>query len=184
MIDVAIVLFMIVFAAIAIQVKLLRHSIIALAIFSLFAALLFLVYAAPELAIAEVVMGSGLVTLLYLTALKRYHFYRICIVSELPEDINDRFISEIKSTDAMREIRTFCRRREREVQLVFSSDPLNDVLRDPRYHLVMKTGLNTITIYGVVDDYMVVEMELVFQMRRFGAGMGVNFVYYSPEELP
>ncbi len=184
MIDLVIVLLMFAFAALAIQSNRLRLSVIALAIFSLLAALLFLVYAAPELAIAETVMGSGLVTLLYLTALKRYRVYTICVLSRLPEDIADEYISEVRKTDAIQELRKFCLRRERETQLIFSKQTVDDALANPRFDLVVETDLNTITIYGLIDDYMVVEMELMFQMRRFGAGMGVHFVYKTPDEVP
>ncbi len=184
MLDLVVILLMIAFAGIAIQSTRLRLSVIALAIFSLLAALLFLLYAAPELAIAETVMGSGLVTLLYLTALKRYRVYTICVVSRLPEDLSDQHIARVKKTDAFREIRQFCRRRERETQLVFSRQTVDQALSNPRFDLVVETDLNAITIYGLIDDYMVVEMELMFQMRRFGAGMGVNFVYKTPDEIP
>ena len=70
MIEVVVVVAMAVFAVLAIHSRLLRNAVIYLAIFSLMAAFLFLLHAAPELAIAEAVMGSGLVTLLYLTALR------------------------------------------------------------------------------------------------------------------
>lgn len=182
MLDILIILLMILFAGIAIHSRLLRLSVIALAIFSLLAALLFLLYAAPELAIAETVMGSGLVTLLYLTALKRYRVYTICIVSSLEEDLSDSHIRRVKQTQAFKEIRQFCLRRELEAQLVFSLEPLQEAMKNDRYDLIVQTDLNSISVFGQVDDYMVVEMELMFQMRRFGAAMGVNFVYYNQTE--
>ena len=63
---------MILFAAIAIQTEKPVRGAIYLGVFSLICSFVFLLYAAPDVAIAEAIIGSTLSTILYLVALYKY----------------------------------------------------------------------------------------------------------------
>ncbi len=65
-----------VLAALAIQSKKLSVAVIATGVVSLFSSILFLLMAAPDVAMTEASIGSGLTTLIYfyvLNKIKKYH---------------------------------------------------------------------------------------------------------------
>jgi uncharacterized MnhB-related membrane protein len=64
---------LIAFAIIAIQTTKLIRGAIYLGIFSLISSFCFLLYGAPDVAIAEAIIGSTLSTILYLVALYKYN---------------------------------------------------------------------------------------------------------------
>jgi putative multicomponent Na+:H+ antiporter subunit B len=180
MIEVGTLILMGIFAVLAIHSSLLRLSIVYLAIFSLLASLLYVFYSAPELAIAEAVIGSGLVTLLYLAALKRNRVYTVAVVSESHRDqITDQYVNHVKRSRALHEIREFFTRREYEVQTVFVSVSLAEALQDPTYDLVVAEDEEGFATYTDDESYVMIELELMFRMR--GEDSAIRFVRYSPE---
>ncbi|GEM_PF-1924271 len=181
MIELTVMVLMGVFALLAIHAKLLRLAVIYLAIFSLLAAFLYLLYAAPELAIAEGVIGSGLVTLLYLSALKRYRVYTIGVLPERKDHgLSDEYISAVEDSAVLSEIKQFFMRREFEPQLVFVTRSLEEALANPNFDVVVKQSGDAAIVYGPNDSYAIVELELMFQMHGYGSS--VEFVRYAREE--
>ena len=181
MVEIGVLLLMGVFAALVIHSKFLRLSVVYLAVFSLLASLLYLLFAAPELAIAEAVIGSGLVTLLYLAALKRNRVYTVAIVGPVHrEGVPDRYVRRVERSDAMKEMRAFFVRREFEVQTVFVSESLDEALRDPAYDLVMAEDAQGFVTFTDDESYVMIELELMFQMH--GTGSALRFVRYAPQE--
>ncbi|TVQ27846.1 MAG: DUF4040 domain-containing protein [Spirochaetaceae bacterium] len=192
MIEVGTLILMGVFAALAIHSPLIRLSVIYLAVFSLLAAFLYVLFAAPELAIAEAVIGSGLVTLLYLAALKRSHVYTIGVVTTSNVVttrnvvmhsglVSDRYAERIERSKAVQEIRDFFIRREFETQLVFLTVPTGQALLDPAYDLVLAEDGEDLVVYTDEESYVMVELELVFQMHD--SMSKVKFIRYSPEAV-
>lgn len=167
------------FAILAIQSRLLRNAIIYLAVVSLLAAFLYMRLAAPELAIAEAVIGSGLVSLLYLAALKRNRVYTIGVVgSGKANRLADRYMGHIEHTKALREIRHFFLVREYEVQIVFVPETLQEALQNQSYDLVIQEDDNGITAYTDDESYVMMELEMLMQMR--GALAALHFQRYQP----
>ena len=178
MINGLILLTMCLFALLAIQTRLLRNAIIHLAVLSLLAAFLYLRLAAPELAIAEAVIGSGLVTLLYLAALKRNRVYTVGIVGngEL-QHLADPYMYHISKSRAMREIHQFFLVREFELQMVFVPESLEEALRNDAYDLVIQEDSSSIIAYTDDESYIMMELEMLIQMR--GAHSGLRFERYQ-----
>lgn len=180
MTDAAILITMGAFALLAIHSNLLRHAIIHLAVFSLLAAFLYLRYAAPELAIAEAAIGSGLVTLLYLAALKRNRSFTIGVITGGQADRSrDAYIRHIERSQALRELRAFFVARELEVQTVFISDALEDALRSPSYDLILLEDEKGIAAFTDDESTIMLELELMFRMR--GSDSTLRFIRYLPE---
>ena len=180
MVEVGTILLMGVFAALAIHSNVLRLAIIYLAVFSLLAAFLYLLYAAPELAIAEAAIGSGLVTLLYLAALKRNRVYTIGVVNEQQRDhLSDSYIQHVERSKALREIRQFFLLREFEVQIVFVFSALDDALRDPAYDLIVAEDSEGFAAFTDDESYAMLELEMMVQMH--GSGSAIRFVRHSEE---
>lgn len=182
MIEIGTLLLMGLFAVLVIQSNLLRLSVIYLAIFSLLSSFLYVIYAAPELAIAEAVIGSGLVTLLYLAALKRNRVYTVAVVSDERRDhLTDHYLNHVERSKALTEIREFFVRREYEVQTVFVSETLDEALRDPAYDLVVAEDEEGFATYTDDESYVILELELMFQMH--GTDSALRFIRYSPEAV-
>lgn len=178
MINGLILLTMCLFALLAIQTRLLRNTIIHLAVLSLLAAFLYLRLAAPELAIAEAVIGSGLVTLLYLAALKRNRVYTIGVIGNgEAQCLADPYMQHITKAKAMREIHQFFLIREYELQVVFIPESLDEALRNDDYDLVIQEGESGIIAYTDDESYIMMELEMLIQMR--GAQSGLRFERYQ-----
>lgn len=182
MIDAATLILIGVFSFLAIQSRLLLKAVIYLAIASILAALLYLRSGAPELAIAEAAIGSGLVTLLYLAALKRNRVYTIGIACDgQPNRLEDAYILHIEHSQAVREIRNFFVIREFEIQIVFVPESLEEALTQDRYDLVLHEDPNGITAYTEDDSYIMMEFETMMHIR--GAASALAFQRYERNPL-
>lgn len=161
-IDGVVLLLATVLAGAAIWTRILRHAVIFLGIFSLLCSFLYLYYGAPDVAIAEAVIGSGLVMLLYLTAIKRYRTFGICFTDETAGRIEDRsIIVGTQRGRLLQEIERFCISRELEPEIVFSPDDLESLKRRGRYDLIIRQGAAGATIHGDRDNYFVDELEML-----------------------
>lgn len=180
MVETGTIVLMLVFAALAIHTRLLRLAIVHLAVVSLLGAFLYFLYAAPELAIAEAVIGSGLVTLLYLAALKRNRVYTIVLLSEGHKyRLTDAYVGYIERSRAVRDICRFFELREMEPQIIYSSATREDALQDPAFDFVIVEEKEAIAIYGREESFVIEELELVFRMH--GTESDVRFYRYTPE---
>lgn len=68
---------MVIFAVASLQAKSLRISVIYLSVFSLLCSFAYVLYQAPDVAIAEAVIGCSLSTVLYLVAIKKFRIFRV-----------------------------------------------------------------------------------------------------------
>lgn len=157
---------MLVLAVLAIHASQLRVAIIYLSVFSLLTALLYLLLAAPELALAEGAIGSGLVTLLYLACLKKNRVYTIGVVSEPAVAVlSDEEHRSVESSEITRQIRDFLTRRELDVQLVFIDRSFDQAMAEGKFDLLLIDGANGITAHSTEEDYVTIELEVMFQMH-------------------
>ncbi len=157
---------MVLLSVLAIHAVILRMAIIFFGIFSLVCSLLYLYYQAPDVAIAEAVIGSGLITLLYLTALKRYQVYNIAFTSPNFSQVSDHTIVEgTREGQFVHDIEQFCVNRELEPQFVFTPDDPQRLLETGQYELVLSQDDEQITVYGNRENYVVDELEILLILR-------------------
>lgn len=162
--DTVLLLMTVFLAVVAVWTRILRHAVIFLGIFSFICSFLYLYYGAPDVAIAEAVIGSGLVMLLYLTAIKRYRTYSVVVAYEGAEKIEDARMQELAASEQGRllsEIERFCLSRELEPEIVYSREDVERILSDGRYDLIVRPGETEITVYGREDNYLVDELEML-----------------------
>lgn len=175
-------LLMMFFALLVIHSRLLRQAVIYLAVFSLLTAFLYLLFSAPELAIAEAAIGSGLVTLLYLASLKRNPVYTIAVLAEGHSyRMTDAYLGYMQRMRAMRDIRQFFRRREFEPQIVFSEKTLEEALQYPAFDLVIKEEKAGISAHGSSLSYVLEELEMMFMIH--GTGSDIRIVRHDAAGL-
>ncbi len=166
MLEVILLVALLVLSLMAIESRIMRVSIVYLGTLSLLMSFLYLFYNAPDVAIAEAVMASGLTTLLFLTALKRYRVYRICFTNEAFRRVNDRYIFEGTRRGALlHEIEQFCIARELEPQVVCTPESLDVVARSGRYDLIIRQEGDELRVYGDKENYFVDELEVLLILR-------------------
>lgn len=179
-VDSVILLLAVVLAGAAIWTRILRHAVIFLGIFSLLCSFLYLYYGAPDVAIAEAVIGSGLVMLLYLTAIKRYRTFGICFTDETAGRVEDRgVIIGSQRGRLLQEIEGFCISRELEPEIVFSPEDLESVKERGRYDLIIRQDMEGATIHGSRDNYFVDELEMLLILRAHN--LNCTFVRFGEE---
>ena len=169
---------MMLFALLVIHSRMLRQAVIHLAVFSLLTAFLYLLLAAPELAIAEAAIGSGLVTLLYLASLKRNPVYTIAVLAEGHSyRRTNAYLGYMQRMRAMRDIKNFFRRREYEPQIVFSEKTLEEALEFPSFDLVIREEKEGISAHGSSQSYVLEELEMMFMIH--GTGSNISIVRHN-----
>jgi putative multicomponent Na+:H+ antiporter subunit B len=165
-IEAILLLLLVLLAIIAVETQILRMAVIFLGIFSLLLSFLYLYYGAPDVAIAEAVMASGLVTLLYLTALKRYRVYNICFTNQMFSEVDDRYIIEgTRRGQLLHEIEQFCISKELEPQTVCTPDDLTSLMDQRKYDLIIRQEGDQLTVYGSQENYFVDELEMLLILR-------------------
>jgi uncharacterized MnhB-related membrane protein len=154
---------LVIFAILAIQTHTLRHAVIYLSVYSLGSSVLFLIYGAPDVALAEAIIGSGLSVVFYLVALKRQRLMTIFLIEDDsldPERQKElaRLLREIEHLYAKKELQSH----------VFRTDLDRLAILDQRdYDLLIAVEKGQVWIYGGQEDYQMdtlaarlAEMEL------------------------
>ena len=163
-IDTLLLIMTVILAVAAVWTRILRHAVIFLGIFSFICSFLYLYYGAPDVAIAEAVIGSGLVMLLYLTAIKRYRTYTILVADQTVNRIQDSTIHALSGStqgQLIQEIEKFCLSRELEPEVVFSREELGTIMNEERFDLIVNHTREATTIYGREDNFLVDELEML-----------------------
>lgn len=145
-------LMMIVFAILAVQTPKLRRAIIYLGIFSLISSFCYLLYQAPDVAIAEAIIGSTLATILYLVALQKHSVFTIYYTDENDAAVNDEYINKGR-TRILNLIEQFCVSKELEPQVIFTTETLENIRNSSAYDLIVRQKDSSIFVYGHHQNY-------------------------------
>lgn len=124
---------LIVMAIIIIQTQRLRNAVIFLGVFSITIAFAYMLQGAPDVAIAEAVIGSTMSTILYVVAVQKYKLFRIYVKVGHAE-IDDRVYKDGLYKEILDVINVFCFRNNLEPMTIFTVD-VSDL--DPIYHHVV-----------------------------------------------
>ncbi|MGX8797335.1 Na(+)/H(+) antiporter subunit B [Fusibacter sp. JL298sf-3] len=146
MLEFALIL-LVIFSVAAIQTRYLRHAVIYLAVFSLSISFVYLLYNAPDVAIAEAVVGSTIATILYLVALQKYKIFTIYYLLQDDESCVTEHYSKYK-LQLLKTLEKFCTKQELEAQVIFSSLSLEAILQKHQYALIVDEVDDTLVIYG------------------------------------
>lgn len=124
---------LIVMAIIIVQTQRLRHAVIFLGVFSITIAFAYMLQGAPDVAIAEAVIGSTMSTILYVVAVQKYKLFRVYVKVE-HEAIDDRVYKDGMYKEIIEKIEVFCFRNNLEPMAIYTVDT-SDL--DPKYHHVV-----------------------------------------------
>lgn len=131
MIQVALVL-VILAALAAVQTRYLRHGVIYLGLFSLGIAFVYLLYNAPDVALAEAIIGSTLSTVLFIVALQKYKIFTI-YYRVSGEDTGQ----DAASQSVIKSLEKFCTKQELEAQIIYTTEPIADIVENHQFSIIM-----------------------------------------------
>lgn len=173
---------LVVFAVLSVSSANFRRAVIYMAIFSLIMSLVFLYYKAPDVAIAEAVIGSAMATVLYLVALRKQDRLTVCVLGEacglsgqqdsgigvpasqdsdngVPASQDSSIGLSEEAASLVERLRVHFRRKRVNVQLVRSDEPLDSLLEKQFHDLLLCQADNRLTLYGRPADYRLDEIE-------------------------
>ena len=162
-------LFLITMAAlafIALNTSKLRRAILYLGAFSLVSSFVYLLYQAPDVAIAEAVIGSALTTVLYLVALRKHKIFTIYYTNDDFNEINDGNIIKGRAF-VLRDLERYFMEKEMEPQIIYTTDRYEDILGKKDYDLLIFQKRETLYLYGGAQDYQVDEIEALFGQSKY-----------------
>lgn len=162
----------ILFAVLSIQSNSLRHAVIYLGVLSLASSFCYLLYGAPDVAIAQAVIGSTLSTILYLVALKKYKMFSIYyIIKEIPKKELETANTEKKVIDI---IEKFCFERELEPDIVHTSESVGNIEVNYQYDVIIYQKDRNICVYGNKESYLV---DLLQKQLAKKLGKSLHILY-------
>jgi uncharacterized MnhB-related membrane protein len=131
----------------AIQTRKLRNAIVALCAFSLFASVCYLLYNAPDVAIAEAVIGTTLSTILYLVALQKYKVFTVYFMLE-GEALSDAAYFQRAKDQMTKALEKFCAKQELELLIFYSADTLEHISKKHAFSIIINESESLHEIYG------------------------------------
>ncbi|MCT4598547.1 MAG: DUF4040 domain-containing protein [Vallitalea sp.] len=148
MLEITLIL-LVILALCAVQTNILRRAIVYLCVFSLLCSFCYLLYQAPDVAIAEAVIGSTLATIIYLVALNKYKVFRIYYVNNSDKTtINNPVASNFRKL-----LSNYALELELELDIVLSDKTLETIVSDYPYDVIILHEPNNITFYGDKSNY-------------------------------
>lgn len=133
-------------ALVTVQTQKLRRAVIYMGLFSLCISFVYMLYNAPDVAIAEAVIGSTLATILYLVALKKYKVFSIYYHVHTGE-VNDTHYAHHKYGDFIELLEIFCAKQELEPHIIYTTDEKEVIMETHLYSLIIEDHNDQLTLY-------------------------------------
>ena len=154
---------LVVLAVVALNTKKLRRAVVYLGVFSLVSSFVYLLYGAPDVAIAEAIIGSTITTVLYLVALRKYQVFSIYYSSS----VNDSDIQQLKGHSTfLNSLEAFLAKREMEPRIIYSADSIETILNQENFDLAIHHTDQDIWVYGCAEDYQLDAVEEYLQTNH------------------
>lgn len=172
---------MVVLALISLNTSKLRRAVIYLGIFSLVSSFVYLLYGAPDVAIAEAVIGSAISTVLYLVALKKYQIFTIYYTNANYNQIREGSVVRGRA-QVLRDVEKFYTDREMEPQIIYTTEEYQKVLSKKNFDLLIHQDSDQVVFYGNREDYHVDAYEEHVNSTSFEL-LSIRFVRFKAGDL-
>lgn len=149
---------LVVLAIVTVKTQMLRIEVIFLGAFSLNTAFVYLLYHAPDVALAEAVVGSTLSTLLYLVALQKYRIFTI-YYSLTEEELASDFHLSTEHSKFKKMFKKFCAKQEMEPQFIYTAESFQNIAANHQYALIISKEPSKITIWGHPENHKLNSLE-------------------------
>ncbi|MBM7562216.1 Na(+)/H(+) antiporter subunit B [Fusibacter tunisiensis] len=153
---------LIILAIAAMQTRSMRNAVIYLGVFSLAISFVYLALNAPDVAIAEAVIGSTIATILYLVALQKYKIFTIYYRLQDAEIKDEHFYASYKM-QLVKSLEKFCTKQELEAQIIYTHEQLADILIKHQYALIVEEHDDFFSIYAHHENYMLDKLEVFLE---------------------
>ncbi len=157
---------MVILATVTLNTPKLRRAVIFLGLFSLVASFAYLMHGAPDVAIAEAIIGSGISTVLYLVAIKRYQVFTIYHIQSSDIEKMDATVKK-ETTRLKKSIESLLIEKELEPQTVFTMETPSDILVGREYDLLIRQNNENVTICGFSQDYHLDDIERTLAASQY-----------------
>ncbi len=143
---------LIILAIMTVQTQKMRHAVVYLGAFSLTISFVYLLYNAPDVAIAEAVIGSTISTILYLVALQKYKIFTVyyCLSEK---EFEDQSHLTTEHTQFKRLLDKYCAKQELEPQIIYTVESTETIMAHHQYALIVLNEPNQIKIWGHPENY-------------------------------
>lgn len=141
---------LIVLAVVTVEAKKLRRAVIYVGAFSLLSSFVYLLYNAPDVAIAEAFIGCTISVVLFLTALKKY---RIITIYYTATDEAARPASETYCTRLIDDLEDFLSGHDFEPQLIKTDLYDTSLHENEKFDLLVVNSGDTVSIYSSKTNY-------------------------------
>ena len=170
---------LIVFAILAIQTSVLRNAVIYLSVFSLLCSVVYLFKSAPDVAIAEAVIGCTLSTILYLVALKKYKIFTVyyrCLSNDLDE------ITMLKAEkNHMKDVLTkFASSKELQLDFINTKSSFKQISDSVSFDMIIFHSNHGIWLHGLKNSYQY--NELIVYLSEY-LDLEIHTHYIDEEDI-
>jgi len=138
---------LVIMAIVTVQTQKLRNAVIYLGIFSLSISFVYMLYNAPDVAIAEAVIGSTLATILYLVALQKYKVFVIYYHVHSGE-VNDKHYTHKKNSELLKLLEVFCAKQELEPQIIYTTEEKENIMKLHQYSIIIEDHNEQLTLFA------------------------------------
>ncbi len=148
---------MVILAIIAVETEKLRRVVIYLGIFSLVSSFAYLLYSAPDVAIAEAIIGSTLATILYLVAIKKYSVFTIYYLNIDTPNLHEPDFLRSKN-DFLHLVEAYCLEKELEPHVINTPENTEHVIQNHQYDLIVEQFPDFFRVSGNKENYQLDEL--------------------------
>lgn len=148
-----VLILMLIFAVASLQSDSLRHSVIYLSVFSLLCSFAYALYQAPDVAIAEAVIGCTLSTVLYLVAIKKYRIFRIYYSNQVT-DLIKKPESNVLRANLVTMVDGYLQDLELEMDLIHTKHGFVEIDGLHEYDVIVEHTNDGIRMYGAQSNYL------------------------------
>lgn len=136
----------IILAIMVVTVDKLLKAVVMTAIFSVMAAFVYLILGAPDVALAEAVIGSTLSTIILLVAIKRCKIFTVYYISETNIQVNKSILKVVSI------IENALKEHEIEPNIICSTDSI-EILQKSGYDIIVEYKKSEIIIHGKENSF-------------------------------
>ena len=146
----------------AIQTRKLRNAVVVLGAFSLISSLIYLFYQAPDVALAEAVIGTTISTILYLVAMQKYRAFTVYILIDDPSVTDSAYFDHSKQP-LMQALEKYCSKQELELHILYSIEKLEVVMKKHTFSLIIKESENSNDIWAHPEYLKIESLKTFFE---------------------
>ncbi len=168
---------LVVVAIITVHTNSIRNAVIYNAVFSMALSYTFLIYNAPDLAIAEAVISSVITTIIYFVAMKQYSIFTVfCHVSE--GEVGDSHYRDEHHTHIVELIREYCLKQSLDPYFIYTTSHSKKIMEEHSYELIIEDGEDgNVNILAHEENLKIPELrQYIFDRERHD---DINFVFVS-----